>query len=67
MEEGKYKVFAVSGGWRVFYVEGDKLIPDVGRLDPFSQRTHAYRRARKMNRMLEEVNKRIAREGAIIL
>lgn len=63
-----YKVFHVEGGWLVFYVEeGKPLRPADGRAKPYTQKTHAYRRARKLNKDLQEVEQMIKRDGAIIL
>ena len=63
-----YKVLKVEGGWLVFYVEeGKPPRPADGRAKPYTHKTHAYRRARKLNRDLQEIEQMIARDGAIIL
>jgi len=63
-----YKPLKVEGGWLVFFIEEGKppRLAD-GRVKPYSQKTHAYRRARKLNKALEEVDAMIKRDGAIIL
>ncbi len=63
-----YKPLPVEGGWLVFYIEEDKPPrPADGRTKPYPHKTHAYRRARKLNKALEEVEQMIKRDGAIIL
>lgn len=63
-----YKVLPVEGGWLVFYVEDNKPPrPADGRSKPYTQKTHAYRRARKLNKNLEIVEQMIKQDGAIIL
>lgn len=63
-----YKVLKVGDGWLVFYIEeGKPPRPADGRVKPYAQKTHAYRRARKLNKDLQEIDAMIAKNGAIIL
>lgn len=65
---GMYKPLQVEGGWLVFFCEEGKppRLAD-GQKRPYAQRTNAYRRARKLNQALEEVERMIKRDGAIII
>ena len=69
-----YKVFKVEGGWSVFWIESldtePVLIPHVnglGQTVPYPQRQAAYRRCKKLNDAVKEVDAMIAKDGAIIL
>ena len=70
-----YKVFPCKdGGWQVFWVESPDtepvLVPHtnkLGQVVPYPQRQAAYRRCKKLNDAVKEVDQMIARDGAIIL
>ena len=64
-----YKVLKVQGGWQVFWVESPDTEPRPidGRLEPYKQRQAAYRRCKKLNDAIKDIDYRIARDGAIIL
>lgn len=61
-----YKVHRISEGWVILYHEGDTSRPvDGGHVYPHKQ--NAYRRCKKMNKVLEEYIAFIARDGANIV
>jgi hypothetical protein len=68
-----YKVFPVAGGFDVFRLEPDKepvLVPHTnktGQVVPYKHRQAAYRRCKKLNDAVKEVDKMIAEKGAIIV
>jgi len=69
-----YKVLKDRGGWSVFWIESPDaepvLIPHtnkLGQIVPYSKRQAAYRRCKKLNDAVKEVDTMIKRDGAIIL
>jgi hypothetical protein len=68
-----YKVFPVDGGWSVFRFAPDAepvLVPHtnkLGQVVPYPQRQAAYRRCKKLNDAVKQIDEQIARDGAIIL
>lgn len=63
-----YKVFPVVGGWQVFYIE-ENLPPrqQDGHPHPYKHRQSAYKRCKKLNTILDETQKMIDRDSAIII
>lgn len=73
-----YKVLPVEGGWSVFWCEPDTdpvLIPkavqrpedEAHKREPYPQRQAAYRRCKKLNDAIKQVDAMIAKDGAIII
>ncbi len=69
-----YKVFPDGDGWSVFWVENSdtepRLVPHVngtGQVVPYTHRQAAYRRCKKLNDAVKQVDAMIKRDGAIIL
>lgn len=69
-----YKVLRVAGGWSVFWLETPEaepcLVPHVntfGQIVPYPQRQGAYRRCKKLNDALKQIDEQIKRDGAIIM
>lgn len=68
-----YKVLKVEGGWSVFWCEPNtdpRLVPHVngvGQTVPYPQRQAAYRRCKKLNDAVKQVDAMIAKDGAIII
>jgi len=69
-----YKVLPVEGGWSVFWLETPdaelRLIPhtnELGEVVPYAHRQAAYRRCKKLNDALKDIEERIAKDGAIII
>ncbi len=69
-----YKVLKVQGGYSVFWIESPdtepRLVPhtnELGEVVPYTHRQAAYRRCKKLNDAVKDMDERIARDGAIIL
>jgi hypothetical protein len=74
-----YKVLPVEGGWSVFWVASPDAEPmpvprpvlkpmdENGKYEPYPQRQAAYRRCKKLNDAIKQVDAMIAKDGAIIL
>lgn len=62
-----YKVLPVPGGWQVYWVEHDTARPRPVRVEPYKQRQSAYRKAKELNKAVQETDDMIAKDGAIIL
>jgi len=69
-----YKVLKVEGGWSVFWIESSDAEPvltphtnKLGQVVPYTQRQAAYRRCKKLNDAVKEIDALVARDGAIIL
>jgi hypothetical protein len=69
-----YKVLKVEGGWSVFWQATPEtepvLVPHtngLGQVTPYAHRQAAYRRCKKLNEAVKNVDAMIAKDGAIIL
>jgi hypothetical protein len=71
-----YKVLKDGEGWSVYWIESPDTEPMlVPRLtddpqkkwEPYPIRQAAYRRCKKLNDAVKDIDKRIKRDGAIIL
>lgn len=69
-----YKVLPVENGWSVFWLETTdaepRLIPHtdkLGNVVPYAQRQAAYRRCKKLNDAMKQIDNQIKRDGAIII
>ena len=69
-----HKVLKVEGGWSVFWQETEDAEPTLvphtnglGQVVPYTHRQAAYRRAKKLNDAVKNVDALIKRDGAIIL
>ncbi len=69
-----YKVRPVEGGWSVFLIESPdtepQLVPhtnELGKVVPYTHRQAAYRRCKKLNDAVKQVDAMIAKDGAIII
>jgi hypothetical protein len=74
-----YKVFPVEGGFQVFWVESPGTEPlavprpvftpsdEACKYAPYVHRQAAYRRCKKLNDAVRQVDEMIAKDGAIIL
>jgi hypothetical protein len=60
-----YKVMKIGEKYAVV-LSADEHARPVGE-KTYSQRTHAYRRCRKLNKAAREIDEMIKRDGAIIL
>lgn len=64
-----YKVFRVQGGWHVFLInaEGIPLRTIDGHPQPYTTRQNAYRRCKKLNTLIKQMDEEIRKNGAIIV
>ena len=69
-----YKVLRDGDGWSVFWIERPDtepvLVPHtngLGQVVPYPQRQSAYRRCKKLNDAVKQVDEQIKRDGAIII
>lgn len=69
-----YKVLPVENGWSVFWLETPdaepRLIPhtnNLGEVVPYTHRQAAYRRCKKLNDAIKQLDDQIERDGAIII
>jgi len=69
-----YKVLPVEGGYSVFWIESPdiepRLVPHVsgtGQVVPYLHRQAAYRRCKKLNDAVKNIDEMIKRDGAIIV
>lgn len=71
-----YKALKVEGGWHVYWLETldaePVLVPRPTdnleeKYKPYPKRQAAYRRSKKLNDAVKDVDKMIERDGAIII
>lgn len=69
-----YEVLRDGKGWSVYWIEylgaEPRLVPHVnklGEITPYKHRQSAYRRKKGLNDAVKEIDKQIAKNGAIII
>lgn len=62
-----YTVFSVEGGYQIFWCPSEHERKPLNNPHVYPQRQSAYRRAKKLNDAIKDVDAMVKRDGAIIL